>query len=86
LNTPRKETDVSGNAYRLQLNSISGSGFSLDLAFATTDVEDDLTAGTDMARDADSYYTKGSYRFTVSPTSFVSPSVIYIQHDADGSA
>jgi hypothetical protein len=86
LNTPRKETDVSGNAYRLRLNSISGSGFSLDLAFATTDVEDDLTAGTDLARDADSYYTKGSYRFTVSPTSFVSPSVIYIQHDADGSA
>jgi hypothetical protein len=86
LNTPRKETDVSGNAYRLQLNSISGSGFSLDLAYATTDVDDDLTAGTDLARDADSYYVKGSYRFTVSPTSFVSPSAIYIQHDADGSA
>jgi hypothetical protein len=86
LNTPRRETDVSGNAYRLQLNSISDSGFSLDLAFATTDVEDDLTAGSDLARDADSYYAKGSYRFTVSPTSFVSPSVIYIQHDADGRA
>lgn len=86
LNTPREETDVSGNAYRLQLNSISGSGFSLDLAFATTDVEDDLTAGSDLARDADSYYAKGSYRFTVSRTSFVSPSVTYIQHDADGSA
>ncbi|PPI83230.1 DUF2860 domain-containing protein [Marinobacter maroccanus] len=86
LNTPRKETDISGNAYRLQLNSISGSGFSLDLAYATTDVEDDLTAGTDLARDADSYYAKSSYRFTVSRTSFVSPSVLYIQHDADGSA
>lgn len=86
LNTPREETDVSGNAYRLQLNSISGSGFSLDLAFATTDVENDLNAGSDLARDADSYYAKGSYRFAVSRTSFVSPSVTYIQHDADGSA
>ena len=86
LNTPRQETDISGNAYRLQLKSISGSGFSLDLAYATKDVEDDLTAGTDLARDADSYYAKGSYRFTLSPTSFVSPSAIFIQHDADGSA
>ncbi len=86
LNTPRQETDISGNAYRLKLDSISGSHFSLDLAYATTDVDDDLNAGTDLARDADSYYAKGSYRFTVSPTSFVSPSAIYIQHDADGSA
>lgn len=86
LNTARKETDVTGNAYRLQLNSISGSGFGLDLAYATTDVEDDLNAGTDLARDAKSYYGKGSYRFRVSPTSFVTPSAIYIQHDADGSA
>jgi len=86
LNTPRTETDVSGNAYRLQLNTISGSGFSVDLAFASKDVDDDLTAGSDLARDADSYYAKGSYRFTVSPTSFVSPSAIFIQHDADGRA
>ncbi|MGM0766694.1 MAG: DUF2860 domain-containing protein [Pseudomonadota bacterium] len=86
LNTARKETDVTGNAYRLQLKSISGSGFSVDLAYATSDVEDDLNAGTDLARDANTYYAKGSYRFTVSPTSFVTPSAIYIQHDADGSA
>lgn len=86
LGIPRQETDVSGNAYRLQLNRIGGSSFSLDLAFATTDVDDDLTAGTDLARDADSYYAKGSYRYTLSRTSFVSPSVTYIQHDADGRA
>ncbi|MCM0612998.1 DUF2860 domain-containing protein [Marinobacter sediminum] len=86
LNTPRKETDVSGSAYRLQLKSISGSSFSVDLAFANTDVDDDLTAGSDLARDADIYYAKGSYRFTVSPTSFVSPSAVYIEHDADGKA
>lgn len=86
LNTAREETDVTGNAYRLQLKSISGSGFSVDLAYATSDVEDDLNAGTDLARDANTYYAKGSYRFTVSPTSFVTPSAIYIQHDADGSA
>ncbi|RBP30637.1 uncharacterized protein DUF2860 [Marinobacter pelagius] len=86
LNTARQETDVTGNAYRLKLDSISGSSFSLDLAYATTDVEEDLNAGTDLARDAESYYAKGSYRFTVSPTSFVTPSAIFIQHDADGSA
>jgi hypothetical protein len=86
LNTARKETDIKGNAYRLQFESISGSNFSLDLAYVTTDVEDDLNAGTDLARDAESYYAKGGYRFTVSRTSFLIPSVIYIQHDADGSA
>lgn len=86
LGTARKETDVKGNAYRLKLESISGSAFSLDLAYATTDVEDDLNAGTDLARDAESYYAKAGYRFTVSPTSFVMPSAIYKQHDADGSA
>lgn len=86
LNTARKETDVTGNAYRLQLKSISGSGFSVDLAYATSEVEDDLNASTDLARDANTYYAKGSYRFTVSPTSFVTPSAVYIQHDADGSA
>ncbi|SHK62176.1 Protein of unknown function [Marinobacter antarcticus] len=86
LNTARRETDITGNAYRLKLESISGSSFSLDLAYATTDVEDDLNAGTGLARDAESYYAKGGYRFIVSPTSFLIPSVIYIQHDADGSA
>lgn len=86
LNTARKETDIKGNAYRLQFGSISGSNFSLDLAYVTTDVEDDLNAGTDLARDAESYYAKGGYRFTVSRTSFLVPSVTYIQHDADGRA
>ncbi len=86
LNTARRETDITGNAYRLKLESISGSSFSLDLAYATTDVEDDLNAGTDLARDAESYYAKGGYRFIVSPTSFLKPSVIYIRHEADGSA
>jgi len=86
LNTARRQTDITGNAYRLKLESISGSSFSLDLVYATTDVEDDLNAGTDLARDAESYYAKGGYRFTVSPSSFLIPSVIYIQHDADGSA
>jgi len=86
LNTARRETDITGNAYRLKLGSISGSNFSLDLAYARSDVEDDLNAGTDLARDAESYYVKGGYRFIVSRTSFLIPSVTYIQHDADGSA
>lgn len=86
LNSPRQETDITGNAYRLKLDSISGSSFGLDLAYASTEVEDDLVAGTDLARDAEIYYAKGSYRFIVSPTSFVIPSAIYIRHEADGSA
>jgi hypothetical protein len=86
LNTARKKTDITGNAYRLKLGSISGSNFSLDLAYATTDVEDDLNAGTDLARDAESYYAKGGYRFILSRASFLKPSVIFIRHDADGSA
>lgn len=86
LNAPRQDTDVDGHAWRLKLGSIAGSGFSLDLAYATTDVEDDLNAGTNLARDADSYYAKGGYRFSLSPTSFVTPSFTYIHHNADGSA
>lgn len=86
LNTARKETDITGNAYRLKFDSISGSNVSLDLAYARSDIEDDLNAGTDLARDAEIYYAKGGYRFTVSRTSFLKPSVIYIRHNADGSA
>jgi len=86
LNTKRRETDITGNAYRLKLESISGSSFSLDLAYAKTNVEDDLNAGTDLARDAESYYAKGGYRFILAPTSFLIPSVTYIQHNADGRA
>jgi hypothetical protein len=86
LNTKRRETDITGNAYRLKLESISGSSFSLDLAYAKTNVEEDAIAGTDLARDAESYYAKGSYRFAVAPTSFLIPSATYIQHNADGRA
>ncbi|WP_417518358.1 DUF2860 domain-containing protein [Marinobacter sp.] len=86
LNTARKETDITGNAYRLKLGSISGSNFSLDLAYARSNVEDDLNAGTDLARDAEIYYAKGGYRFIVSRTSFLMPSVTYIRRDADGRA
>ena len=35
----RTKTDEKGNAFRLKLSSIAGSPFSLDMAYATKDVE-----------------------------------------------
>ncbi|MCP4232380.1 MAG: DUF2860 domain-containing protein [Aestuariibacter sp.] len=82
----RIETDETGNAYRLKLERISATRFSLDLAFAINEVENDAYSGTNLARDGHSYYAKGEYLFILSRTSFVTPSVAYIRHEADGKA
>ncbi len=57
----RSKTDIDGNAYRVKLNSIMGTRFSLDMAYATTEVDNeriDATTNGDMLRDSDKYYVK----------------------------
>ena len=85
LNTSRSKTDEKGNAFRLKLSSIAGSPFSLDMAYATKDVEQD-NVPDELKRDADTFYLKGQYRQPLSRSMMLVPSIIYQSRDADGSA
>ncbi|KDN30698.1 hypothetical protein VFDL14_12725 [Vibrio fortis] len=82
---PRSKTDEKGNAFRLKLSSIAGSPFSLDMAYATKDVEQD-NVPDELKRDADTFYLKGQYRQPLSRSMMLIPSIIYQSRDADGSA
>lgn len=81
----RTKTDETGNAFRLKLSSIAGSAFSLDMAYATKDVEEDQIEEA-LKRDANTLYLKGQYRLPLSRTMMLIPSVIYQTRDADGKA
>ncbi|RIH71872.1 hypothetical protein BJG01_19865 [Vibrio splendidus] len=81
----RTKTDETGNAFRLKLSSIAGSAFSLDMAYATKDVEEDQVEEA-LKRDANTLYLKGQYRLPLSRTMMLIPSVIYQTRDADGKA
>lgn len=81
----RTETDESGNAFRFKLDSIAGSNFSIDSAYATKEVDNDQVV-EGLKRDATTLYLKGQYRLPLSRTSLILPSVIYQSSSADGSA
>ncbi|CAK3752095.1 DUF2860 domain-containing protein [Vibrio crassostreae] len=81
----RTKTDETGNAFRLKLSNIVGSAFSLDMAYATKDVEEDRVEEA-LKRDADTFYLKGQYRQPISRTMMLVPSLIYQSSDADGDA
>ncbi|CAK1787604.1 DUF2860 domain-containing protein [Vibrio crassostreae] len=81
----RTKTDETGNAFRLKLSNIAGAAFSLDMAYATKDVEDDRVEEA-LKRDADTFYLKGQYRQPISRTMMLVPSLIYQSSDADGDA
>ncbi|MEZ8731908.1 DUF2860 domain-containing protein [Vibrio splendidus] len=82
----RSKTDETGNAFRLKLSSIAGSAFSLDMAYATKDVDNDEIQEQELKRDAKTLYLKGQYRLPLSRTMMLIPSVIYQTRDADGKA
>ncbi|MDQ2193411.1 MULTISPECIES: DUF2860 domain-containing protein [Vibrio] len=86
LKSQRQETDESGNAYRLTFNSIQGSPWTIDVAYATKEIDNDQFPSPELARDGKSYYLKGQYRYSLSPTSLLQPSITYINHQADGDA
>jgi hypothetical protein len=85
LNTERTTTDETGYAYRLKINNIAGSRFSLDTAYATKDIGNELSAD-ELKRDANTVYLKANYRLMLSRSSFLVPSITYITDDAEGSA
>lgn len=82
----RSKTDVEGNAYRVQLNNIVGSGFSLDMAYATKEVDDEQIVNQELLRDSDMYYMKGGYVTYFTPTMGLSTRLGYLHNDADGKA
>jgi hypothetical protein len=82
----RTKTNETGNAFRLKLSNIAGSAFSLDMAYATKDVDKDDIQDQELKRDANTLYLKGQYRLPLSRTMMLIPSVIYQTRDADGKA
>jgi hypothetical protein len=89
----RSETDETGTAYRLKFSNIAQSGFSLDTAYADKEIKDERSGQFDsninsdlLRRDASSIYVKGGFRLPLSRTTFIIPSLTYIQTDADGEA
>ncbi|WP_394243796.1 DUF2860 domain-containing protein [Vibrio astriarenae] len=81
----RTKEDVEGYAYRLKLNNLMNSGFSLDMAYATSEVDNERSR-EELHRDADSYYMKGSYNMPLSHSSGLITAVSFTHHDADGKA
>ncbi len=91
--TERKTTDQSTDAFRLKLSTIAGTGLSLDLAFATTEIEEEKSgsvfSATDqklLDRNGNSIYIKAEYKSELDRTSALVPSLTYISHSADGEA
>jgi hypothetical protein len=90
----RNKTDETGNAYRIKLSNLFNTALTLDAAYGTKNVEDELSGQTQLTteqakqleRDSKSYYLKGSYRLPLNRTTFLLPSVTMIQTDADGEA
>ncbi|MCK6265635.1 DUF2860 domain-containing protein [Vibrio sp. ZSDE26] len=82
----RQETDVDGNAYRLKLSNIAGSLFSVDMAYGDKEIEQDSLQGSDLARDADTYFIKGQVRLPLSRATMLAPAISYTKQEAEGSA
>ncbi|MCG9650991.1 DUF2860 domain-containing protein [Vibrio brasiliensis] len=90
----RSETDETGNAFRVKLSNINNSGFSLDTAYASQEVENERS-GLDsgyassaqlLKRDADKLYLKGDYRLRIDQATFLAPSITFVKSDAEGDA
>lgn len=82
----RTETDVKGNAYRMEINNVAGSLLSFDLAYADKEVENDFWQGTYLDRNGSTYQAKAKVRVPISRSTMLMPSITYQRHNADGEA
>ncbi|MBY5945130.1 DUF2860 domain-containing protein [Photobacterium rosenbergii] len=82
----RQKTDIEGHAFRVKLNNINNSGMSLDMAYATAEVDDEQVTEQALRRDHDTYYIKGSHTTMFSNRSGLVSSVSYTHRDAKGKA
>ncbi|PSU06811.1 DUF2860 domain-containing protein [Photobacterium gaetbulicola] len=82
----RQKTDIEGHAFRMKLNNINNTGMSLDMAYASAEVDNEQIAERALHRDHDTYYIKGSYQSMLSERSGLVSSVSYTHRDAKGKA
>ncbi|WP_026972410.1 DUF2860 family protein [Aliagarivorans marinus] len=82
----RVKEDIEGYAYRMKINNLMNSGFSLDMAFATSEVDNERIEYQSLHRDNDTYYVKGSYGFELGQRSGLVTSFAYTHLDAEGKA
>lgn len=82
----RETTDRQGNAYRLKLSNLWNSGVSFDMAYATSEIDNEGINHAELLRDSETYYIKGQYRTMLNTNSGYITAFSYTDHDADGSA
>ncbi|KII78945.1 DUF2860 domain-containing protein [Vibrio renipiscarius] len=89
----RKTTDEDGNAYRLKIENIAGSKFSVDMAYATKDVENEKSGSViapmemdSLRRDSNAFIFKTDYKLFLDQQTILTPRLSYISSDADGDA
>ncbi|WP_210468515.1 DUF2860 family protein [Vibrio crassostreae] len=82
----RQTTDVDGGAVRLKLSNLAQTNFSLDMAYAYADVDEDHVTDTLLERDSQAYFIKAQYLSMLSLQSGINYGLSYIFHDADGKA
>jgi hypothetical protein len=95
----RETTNEKGMAYRLQLNNIAGSLFSIDLAYGKRDIDNErsglaLVNGNTLNeeqsrmldRNADILYSKFKMMLPISRQVLLYPALIYTKQDAEGTA
>ncbi|WP_375748444.1 DUF2860 family protein [Vibrio sp. HN007] len=89
----RKETDESGNAFRIQYDNILATGASVDFAIYEKDIEEELS-GTDgfasssnlLDRNGDGVYGKLSWKMRPDRATIIQPSIKMNKYDAEGDA
>ncbi|WP_375748829.1 DUF2860 family protein [Vibrio sp. HN007] len=93
LNQDRKVVDVSSDAYRIKYNNVFSTPFSLDVAYYTVDLDEELSGSTYgssapqlLDRKGNGLYSKLSFAGHLSPTSIFEPSIVYKDFSADGDA
>jgi len=88
LDTARKETDVSGNAYRIQIQNILNVGINADFAYYDKEIENEQSGSGDklLRRDGNGYRFKVSGGLPLSQSTFLMPAVTYHTYSADGKA
>ncbi|MGF1718101.1 DUF2860 domain-containing protein [Photobacterium chitinilyticum] len=82
----RQKTDIDGYAFRMKLNNIMNSKMSLDMVYATAEVDNERIEHKSLHRDHDTYYIKGSHQSMLNERSGLISSVSYAYQDAIGKA
>ncbi|EGU35777.1 hypothetical protein VII00023_11129 [Vibrio ichthyoenteri ATCC 700023] len=89
----RQTTDEDGNAYRLKLENIAGSKFTVDMAYATKDIDNEKSGAArepndmdSLRRDSNAFIFKTDYKLFLDQQTILTPRLSYISSDADGDA